>query len=186
MYYSLLKEEFKNCGRRDSLESYQFLNLKEIKNALDSGNISQKRWLKNGVKVPTIKPEKTIKQNELVKKIHNEGLFQLRNILNDNIDIYNIEHPCGPYGTVDMVYKGIDTIYPIEVKRGRGEHDLIGQIGKYELYHRLRIHYKHYKKVQAITICHSYDKFVFNELRKMKVFTLLYTIINQRISIKMI
>jgi len=186
MFYSLLKEEFKISGRRDSLESYQFLNLKEIRDSLESGNISQKTWLEDEVTVPLIKTEVTIKQNELVRRIHRDGLFQLKRIFKDDVYLHNLEHPCGSYGAVDMVYQGIDTIYPVEIKRGRGEHDLIGQIGKYDLYHRLRLHYKCYKKVQPVTICHSYDKYVLSELKKMRVFTLLYTLNNQKISIKVI
>lgn len=118
--------------------------------------------------------------------IHMEGLNQLKEIFNDDVHIYNIEHPCGSYGVVDMVYKGRDTIYPVEIKRGKGEHDIIGQIGKYDLYHRLRLHYKHYTHVQPVTICNSYHKFALNELKQMKVFTLLYTLINNRILVKVI
>lgn len=186
MYYSLLREEFRFNGRKDSLKSHQYIELKKVKDALSSGDISRKEWICEDIQVPKIFSEVTIKQNELVKKIHTEGLDQLRGILNDNVYIYNIEHPCGSYGAVDMVYKGKDTIYPVEVKRGKGEHDIIGQIGKYDLFHRLRFHYKDYKFVQSVTLCNSYQKYALNELKQMKVFTLLYTIINQRISIKAI
>ena len=183
MYYSLLKSEFREIGRKDSLEHYQYIELKKIKNALESGNISKKKWIDNLV-IPHINSEITIKQTELVRKIHTEGIDQLKNIFNDNVSIYNIEHPCGFYGAVDMVYKGRDTIYPVEVKRGKGEHDILGQIGKYDLYHRLRLHYKHYKYVQPVTICNSYHEFVLNELKQMSVFTLLYTISGKKILIK--
>ena len=186
MYYSLLREEFKVNGHKDSLESHQYRELKKVKDALDSGNISKRKWTDDETKAPQINSDVTIKQTELVKKIHMEGLSQLKEIFNDDVHLYNIEHPCGSYGVVDMVYQGKDTIYPVEVKRGKGEHDIIGQIGKYDLYHRLRLHYKHYKHVRPVTICNSYQKFTFNELKQMKVFTLLYTLINQTISIKVI
>ncbi len=186
MYYSLLRKEFKEHGRKDSLESHQYRELKKVKDALDSGTISKKEWVADKVIVPKINSEIKIKQDELVRKIHMEGLEQLKVILDDCVQIYNIEHPCGSYGAVDMVYKGLNTIYPVEVKRSRGEHDLIGQIGKYDLYHRLRLHYKHYKHVQPVTICHSYQKFALNELRQMRVLTLIYTIINKKITLNVI
>lgn len=186
MYYSLLREEFKSNGRKDSLGSHQYIKLKEVKDALNSGNISKKKWISDDVKVPQINSEVTIKQTELVKKLHIEGLSQFKNILDDNVSLYNIEHPCGSYGAVDMVYEGKDTIYPVEVKRGKGEHDLIGQIGKYDLYHRLRLHLKNYRYVQPVTICNSYQKYTLHELKQMKVFTLLYTFIDKKISIRAI
>jgi len=179
-FYALLREEFKKSGQKDSLEFHQYIKLKKVKNALDSGNISKKQWVDN-IDVPQIVSDMTIKQKELVKKIHVEGLDQLKSILNDNVEIYNIEHPCTPYGAVDMVYKGKDTIYPVEVKRGKGEHDLIGQIEKYDLFHCLRLHYKHYKQVQSVTICHSYHPFTAQELRMMGVLPLMYKIIDKQL-----
>ena len=85
-----------------------------------------------------------------------------------------------------MVYMGKDTIYPVEVKRGQGEHDLIGQISKYDLYHRLQSHYRHYEHVKSITICHSYNSFTIHELKKMDILTLSYTLTDSNISIKCI
>lgn len=175
MYYTLIREEYKSYGRPDSLKEHQLIELKKIKEALTTGHISRNKWLdeSNSPGPPSSLGIK-IKQTELVRRIHIEGLEQLKEILQDDIYLYNIEHPCTPYGAVDMVYMGKNTIYPLEVKRGRGEHDLIGQISKYDLHHRLQLHYKHYEYVQSVTICNSYDPFTLHELRTMGVLPLTY------------
>lgn len=175
MYYSLLRDEFKIHGTHNSLKNHQFLELKRIKEALDSGNIFYNKWLdESPIQELPKSLDIRIKQKELIRKIHTQGLEQLKNLLNDDIYLYDIEYPCKPYGFVDMVYMGRDTIYPIEIKRSRGEHDLIGQITKYDLYHRLQLHYKHYEHVKSMTICNSYQPFVIRELKKMGILTLNY------------
>jgi len=177
MFYSLLREEFSTQGKPDSLERYQILELKRVKEALTTGRISRNEWLDEvPTTMPSSSPDVTIKQPELVKRIHSEGFKQLKEILQDDIYLYNIEHPCGSYGAVDMVYMGNDTVYPVEVKRGCGEHDLIGQIGKYDLHHKLQLHYRHYGQVKPVTICNSYNSFTINELRTMGVTALKYTL----------
>ena len=182
MYYSVIRDEYKISGRPDSLGEYQLIELKKIKEALTTGNISRNKWLDETPAGPP-RSEVKIKQAELVKKIHTEGLEQLRDILQDDIYLYNIEHPCGSYGAVDMVYMGKKTIYPLEVKRDRGEHDLIGQISKYDLHHRLQLHYKHYEYVRSVTICNSYDPFTIQELRTKDVLPLNYSLSESGIKI---
>ena len=187
MYYTLLKNEFKTCGTQYSLKKHQFLELKKIKEAINTGNIFRNKWIDENVPSGPPKSDVKIKQPELVKRIHTQGLEQLKEILQDDgIILYNIEHSCHPYGAVDMVYMGKDTIYPVEVKRGQGEHDLIGQISKYDLFHRLQLHYKQYEHVQPVTICHSYQSFTIHELKKMDILTLSYTLTDSNISIKCI
>jgi len=183
MYFSVIREEYKAHGRPDSLKDPQLCELKKIKEAIATGNISRNKWIEEG---PSGPPRKDIKmrQAELVRKIHTEGLEQLKEILQDDIYLYNIEHPCGSYGAVDMVYMGRDTIYPIEVKKGHGEHDLIGQISKYDLHHRLQLHYKHYEHVRSVTICNSYDSFTIQELRTMGVLPLSYSLSESGIRIR--
>lgn len=184
MYFTLIRDEYKQSGRQDSLKEYQLIELKTIKTALSTGNISRNKWLdENIIPGPSNSSDIKIRQKELVKRIHTEGLEQLKEILQDNLYLYNIEHPCGSYGAVDMVYMGKDTIYPLEVKRGCGGHDLIGQISKYDLYHRLQLHYEHYEHVQSVTICNSYDPFTIQELRTMGVIPLNYSLNKNSIKI---
>jgi len=183
MYFSMIREIYSTHGRSDSLKEHQLLELSKIKAAISTGNISQKTWNEN-TPAPSSSPDIKIKQPELVKRIHTQGLEQLKEILQDDISLYNIEHPCDPYGAVDMVYMGKGTIYPVEVKRGRGEHDLIGQISKYDLFHRLQLHYNQYEHVKSVTICNSYQPFTIHELRTMGVKALSYTLTDSNISIK--
>jgi len=184
MYFSIIREEYKSCGKPNSLKKHQLIELKKIKGALTTGNISRNKWLDETVIGPSYSSEIKIKQVELVRRIHIDGLEQLKEILQDDLWLYNIEHPCGPYGAVDMVYMGKDTIYPVEVKRGCGKHDLIGQISKYDLYHRLQLHYKHYERVQSVTICNSYDPFTIRELQMMGIRMLSYSFSKDNIFIK--
>jgi hypothetical protein len=184
MYFSVIREEYSAVGTPNSLKEHQFLELKKIKEAITTGNISRSKWLDETAPGPPRSSDIKIKQAELVKRIHTEGLEQLKEILQDDIYLYNIEHPCGSYGTVDMVYMGKNTIYPLEVKRGRGEHDLIGQISKYDLHHRLQLHYKHYEYVRSVTICNSYDPFTIQELRTMGVLPLNYSLNKEDIRIE--
>ncbi|MBD3260558.1 MAG: hypothetical protein GF334_02600 [Candidatus Altiarchaeales archaeon] len=122
-------------------------------------------------------------QADLVRKIHYEGLEGLNKILGERVDLYNLEHPCPPYGAVDMVYMGSETAYPLEVKKDHGGHDLIGQIMKYDLFFKMRLHLEHYRYVQAVTICKTYDGFALRELKKMGVQTLKYSTKGPRIGI---
>ena len=177
LYYTLLKEEFKEKKSVDPLEPHQLLELKKIRDAITSGNISKNIWLEEPVgPIAPNRPAATMRQNELVQQIATQGLERLKVLLQDDVYLYNIEHPCGDYGSVDMVYMGKETVYPIEVKKDRGEHDLIGQLSKYDLHHKLRLHYKFYKRVRSVALCGSYDPYALQELRQLDFKTLLYSI----------
>ena len=175
MYYDILREEFKTA-RPDSLKPHQYLELKKIKEALISGNISKGKWLSEQVESgPMDLPITEMGQKELVRKIHFQGLNRLKEILQEDVCLYDIEFPCPPYGFVDMVYMGKNTIYPVEVKKDQGKHDLIGQIYKYDLFHKLRLHLKQYEFIKSLTICHSYQSFVTSELKQMEFNPLVYS-----------
>jgi hypothetical protein len=116
-------------------------------------------------------------QKDLVKRIYLEGTTQLKEILDAEEDfyLYSIEHPCDQYGFVDMYYRDKKTAFPLEVKVGAGDHKLIGQIMKYDLYSRLHLHEKAYVQVQAVTLCGSYDEYTISELKKNGVIPVLYS-----------
>jgi hypothetical protein len=186
MYYDILRDEFKTAGP-DKLRPHQYLELKKIKTALESGNISRNKWLTEPIEaLPPSAPAVDMDQKELVKRIHFEGLDDLKTLLQDDIYLYDIEFPCPPYGAVDMVYMGKNTVYPLEVKKDEGRHDIIGQICKYDLFHRLRLHYKHYEFVRSVTICHSYQAHVFSELKQLDVLPIHYAIGEKNLSLKKI
>jgi len=175
LYFNLLRDEFKIQGRKDDLDSGQYQELAHIRTALETGSISTKSWVSQDTIVPDDKERQDIRQDDLVRRIHEQGLSCLRKIFNDNLSLYNLEHPCPPYGRVDMVYKGNDTLYVVEVKKDRGEHDLIGQILKYDLYNKMRLHYGLYDRVVSATICHSYQEQVCEELKSYGIRPLVYT-----------
>jgi hypothetical protein len=186
IYYTFLKVEFEIRGSKDSLSPRQFNELKKIKAAIETGNIAKNKWLDEPAISGPAQPTAEIRQSELVKKIHYQGLGQLKNILNDDLYLYNVEHPCGNYGAVDMVYTGNETVYPLEVKKDQGRHDLIGQLSKYDLYHKLRLHYKHYREVQSVAICRSYEPFALKELKQLGFVTIQYSLIDDSIQLRLL
>lgn len=186
LYYDLLQSEFKTTGKKDSLQDHQFNELRSIRDSLKTGSITTSSWIAPADQsiLGISEPEST-KQKDLVVKIH-ENVEQLQIILGESVYLYNIEQPCQPYGTVDMVYMGKDTVYPLEVKKGQGRHDLIGQIAKYTLHHRLLLHYHLYKFVQPVTICSSYLPYAHTELNRLNVCTIVYSPSGSKINLKKI
>jgi hypothetical protein len=185
MYYSILKEEIKTTGFKYNLDNRQLQELKKIKDSLKSGSISKNTWLDepDTPRIPAF-PTAAIRQEDLVKQIHTQGLDQLKNLLQDDLYLYNIEHPCGEYGNVDMVYMGKKTVYPLEVKKDQGQHDLIGQLNKYDLYHKFFLHYKLYSNVQSIAICSSYEPYTLKELKQLNFRTILYSIKDGQLNLR--
>ena len=176
MFYAMLKDEFKIDGTPTSLTEYQFQELAKVKSALDGGAVSSKGWLNEPVQ--TIQEQAMdMPQRDLVRKIHLEGMGTLKGILDAQEAFYlaNLEHPCDQYGYVDMYYQDGCTAFPLEVKVGAGDHKLLGQIMKYDLYCRLHLHEKLYFRVQAVTICGSYEEFTLSELKRNRVIPILYS-----------
>lgn len=185
MYFEFLVEEFRNKKNPKALSNNQLIVLKTIRSALQSGMIEKQQWVSES-SIPLYNPQETpnINQVELVRRIHFGGLKRLAELLQaPDLELYNIEHPCGAYGAVDMVYKSKDTVYPVEVKRHEGKHDLIGQIGKYDLHFKLNLSLKHYESVQPVTLCNSYNPHTLAELKRLSVITLRYNITDDSIKI---
>lgn len=187
IYYDLLRDEFKQKGTISSLDPSYLLNLKKIKTALDTGASAFTIWVDEQLSEgpPPSQEPAPFDQKFLVKKI-DESVQQLSKLLEDDLYLYNLEHPCEPYGNVDMVYMGKKTIYPLEVKKEQGRHDLIGQIYKYDLYHKMRLRYKFYKEVQSVTICQSYDAYTLNSLKRLSIKTMIYSFDNEKLFLKLL
>jgi len=187
LYYALLKEEFKDTGNKGSLKEHQYYELKRVKEAIKTGSIVRAHWLDEpDVQGPPVQPTAECKQYDLMKII-DKNVDQLREFYKDDLNLYNIEHPCGPYGRVDMVYMGSSgTVYPIEVKKDQGRHDLIGQVSKYELFYRLHLHYKFYSLIKMGTICSSYDPFALKELKQLGVNTFVYSLKKDKLNLTLI
>ena len=174
LHYDILKDEIKTKNS-SVLKQGQFLELKKIKQALDTGSLPRHSWAEESGYIPNTIKRSELLQDDLIKEIHLSKNL-LEDIVKDSLYLYNIEHPCPPYGFVDMVYMGQNTVYPIEVKKDQGKHDLIGQICKYGLYHKLRLHLHQYEFVKPITICQSYIPHVMSELKQNGVLPLCYSI----------
>jgi hypothetical protein len=185
MYYEMLRDEYNSHGDRGALDSYQLRDLKAIRTAITSGVVAKNLWVEETAVPSTIETGTSIKQVELVRRLHYEAEDSVRQCLKSDgsLHLYNIEHPCGDYGRVDMVYTDDTTAYPTEIKPSEGRHDILGQIAKYTLYFRLRLHLKHFKRVQPVTICGSYDAHTLTELKRMSVVTLRYSISNDRVHV---
>lgn len=184
MYYEWLREEFNATKDPTALKPYQLSELKKIKIAIDTGILPGKAWVDEPHAVlDNNTPD--IKQKELTKYIATHGTDQLREIVGGASDfhLYNVEHPCAAYGRVDMVYRDMDTIYPVEVKRTEGRHDLIGQTLKYDLFFKLNLHLGVYERVCPVTLCHTYDPHTLSELKRNSVETVKYSFCNNRLKL---
>lgn len=174
MYYDWIREEYKKNPSPTALTDLQLRELKKIRDALKTGTIARNEWIDPVSEVEYLKKDYDLKQDALLRKIYDEGTFFIKMMLDEDVNLVDIEQPCPPYGRVDMVYKGKRYLYPVEVKKDEGRHDLIGQINKYTLYYKLRLHYKLYEGVQPLTICGSYDPYTLGELKSAGVIPLMY------------
>lgn len=188
MYFEFLVDEFRKKKDPKALSNNQLKELKIIRSALQTGKIETQQWINEPAVASTGTGDAPdIKQTELVRLIHYDGLQKLQELLQaPDLELCNIEHPCGSYGAVDMVYRSKNTIYPVEVKRHEGKHDLIGQISKYTLHFKLHLHLKHYEEVQPVTICNNYNPHTLTELKRLFVVPLRYNILEDRIRISMV
>jgi len=188
MFFGLLKEELKNVKKDYKLPVEYLKELRGIRDAIRSGSFSSQSWVDADVPLKIAKSTGERfpgRQDDLVKKIHYESADQLRGILSESstFHLYNLEHPCGTHGAVDMVYADDTTHYPVEVKKDEGMHDIISQISKYDLAFKLRMNLKFYKKVQPVTICASYQNNVVKELKALGVKVILYKLLNDKVKL---
>jgi hypothetical protein len=186
MFFEFLVDEFKKRKNPEALSTKQLLELKTIRSALQTGKIEKYEWINAPDTPDTGNPTAPdIKQPDLARRIHFKGLQQLQGLLSSpDLELYDIEHPCGAYGTVDMVYRSHDVSFPVEVKRHEGKHDLIGQINKYTLHFKLQLHLKHYDEVQPVTICNSYNQHTLTELKRLSVIPIKYDITDDGIKLR--
>ena len=103
MFFDDLRQEAKNSGVVPSYTKSQLYKLKEVRDALQTGNITTQEWCgeENSIPVDNERNAAGMKQDELVERIHKQGFGQLKEILLDpSLYLYNIEHPCKPHGRV--------------------------------------------------------------------------------------
>lgn len=188
MFFEFLQEEFKLRKDPHALSNKQLIELKTIRSAIQTGKIETQEWITEAPTVPTSTGDAPdIKQTELTRKIHYQGFMSLQELLRaPGLELYNLEHPCGVYGAVDMVYRNEKVIFPVEVKRYEGKHDLIGQISKYTLHFKLNLHLKHYEEVQPVTICNSYNQHTLNELKKLKIIPIKYDLFGEELKMRIL
>lgn len=188
LFFNFLIKEYKETKDRNSLSKAKLRLLKDVRIALQTGKVSQYSWVKEEQNASKLSENKVSKraQDVLVKQIHQEK-DSLREILGDTgpgFHLNSIEHPCDPFGRVDMLYRSDTTAFPLEVKTGTGNHDLVGQISKYDLALRFQLHWNLWEDVKPITICKDYSDFALKELKKRRVLTLQYFDKNKKISLK--
>jgi hypothetical protein len=188
MYLAFMKKECKLHPGENTLNEHYIPELKKIITAVKTKSIPRQEWLSDPVPSDSTGAKTSLKQAALVKLIHEQGFNSLAAILqvDKGFKLHNIEHPCPPFGAVDMFYQDSITCYPLEVKKDRGEHDIIGQIMKYELFCKRRLHIKAYYKVQPVTVCACYDTFTLGQLKQLGVVTIKYTETDGSITLKKI
>ncbi len=185
MYFSFLKEESKGRNIQALLTTSQLKKLKDIRSSIETGCIHTKQFIDQDIFIEEkIEEISHLRQNDLVRRIHQEAYNDLYSLIGSPITLYNIEHPCDQYGKVDMVYRDKEVMYPLEVKVKEGRHDLIGQIEKYIRHFMFKLHYKLYMGVRGITVCRSYEGHVLEELKKINVLPLIYYFSGNRVRIR--
>lgn len=184
--FDMLKDELKSTKGPNPLSKDKLVVLSKIRDSLRSGVISGSSWVDDSVPIRIPKQSGDIfhgNQDDLVKKIYYEAKAELGQLLGADSSFYldNLEHPCGIHGAVDMVYADRTTIYPIEVKKDEGKHDIISQISKYDLSFKMHLHLNIYSKVIPATLCASYQNNVIKELKSLGVQVLLYRILDNKV-----
>lgn len=191
MFFEMLRDELSKTKLKNPLPKEYLSELKKVRDSLKTGSFINRSWVNDTtpLKIPNMSGEKFKgNQDDLVKKIHFEASTKLKELLgaSEDFHLYNIEHPCGIHGAVDMVYADGDASYPIEVKKDEGKHDIISQISKYDLSFKLHLHLKMYKRVKPVTICASYQNNVIKELLSIGVVPLYYRISDGRLHLNRI
>ena len=176
MFFEFLRDEYRKNGNPDSLNQYQLRQLKTVRDAVKGKEVRKVVW-EDEVPVETLEAPDTDKDHkEVVRAIH-RSVEQLKNAIGDLIGdlvLHNIEHPCAQ-GRMDMLYLDDVYAYPIEVKPEAGRHDIVGQIMKYDLSCRMKIHLGFWQDVRPVTICGGYSKWALRELKKLGVITVKHT-----------
>jgi len=79
------------------------------------------------------------------------------------------------YGYIDIVAKADDIRYVCELKLGKADHSIIGQIEKYRLFYYLLRPLGHFSRVIGVTIASDYDDFVKDQLQQKGIIVLRYS-----------
>lgn len=82
-----------------------------------------------------------------------------------------VETDCGY--RCDIVAESKLIFYPIELKIGQANHQVVSQCSKYCFYFYRRLRYNHFKKIQGIVIANGADSWSINELRRMGIWVFL-------------
>jgi hypothetical protein len=171
MFLSFLRNEYdENQDQFVVLKSDdRWQHLVQIGNDLDNNLVSRRYEVieKPKDKVAVEQEDNHFKkQNELVKAIC-LAQDKLRKCLKAKNNFYcsTIEHET-MFGRVDLVAQDETTIYPIEVKKNGGYHELVGQVDKYIMHFKLGLINKIYQHVVGVAIANGFDKYVLQELHK--------------------
>lgn len=90
----------------------------------------------------------------------------LSEALEDRITIKGIEVLTDFDYRCDITAQSETKFYPIELKIGMGNHQVVSQINKYCHYFYRKLRYGYYKELQGVVICNGLDQWSINEIRK--------------------
>jgi RecB family endonuclease NucS len=176
-YLGLLREEYATCEKDfEILNNGKFDHLQQLSIAVEQGlTVKNFNYKDDNVDTTNKDEDQFITEKELVIRICKGN--ELKKLLkaSDNFYIYNLEHPT-KYGKIDIVAQDNLTTYIIETKKSHARYSVISQIDKYLLDFKLKLNLKHYTKVIGIVIANGYIGNVTNELVKLGVMPVKYTI----------
>jgi len=178
--------EAENTGALSRINKWDKKRLLMMKKSLKDKEYSN-------IKVIDIKGEEKVDATEFEvatseKKLHkilvkNEGL--LREVTGLNLKCAGFEQET-QYGFVDiMAYTSIYAV-PIEVKLNRANHTIVAQIQKYMKSYLYKVNYGIWRDVIGVTVASEYSDNALQELRKINVIPLVYTLLDNKLSLKRI
>jgi RecB family endonuclease NucS len=179
MYLEFLRDEYQSNPKKFDIlkQDNRWQQLQEFSHSLENNlYLSSFETVKNTDFVD-IKCKQTVDNQRILTNKLIKSKDSLRQLLNAESDFECIATEAETiYGNVDLLAQDKNTIYPIEIKKERAEHDVLGQIDKYIIHYKLKLINKIYNKVQGVVISSGFSNFVLQELSKQGIVAIFYNL----------
>lgn len=90
----------------------------------------------------------------------------LSDAFNDEVFVKGVEVPTDFDYRCDITAESRTHFYPIELKIGQGNHQVVSQINKYCHYFYRRLRYGFHRRLQGVVVCNGLDAWSINEIRR--------------------
>lgn len=124
-------------------------------------------------------------ERALEDMIVTECMPQLNQLLGTEMKIIDRQYKT-KHGSIDIICKDARSVYILELKRDVANHKIVGQLMKYAIHFQKRLIYNIWDNVGAICIAGNYDSFTYNELKKLNVRTISYSITDGKLKLMLV